>query len=367
MADYLAWYLVELRLRLDGKMPAQRVDTVISEVESHLRESARQHSDTPGVSEERAVVTAIQSFGQPEQVASAHLGGRNPRMFGLPRLWVVLGSALLATGCWNFQWMSLGGFFDNFGATWQNGIAALVGSIALCVLFMACRGGFQSYRKQLTMLSFGTAFGLIFLLSFWIVSDKGLQQGFSRFHLSRDVAMAHQTLGRLEAMGSYMQKGRVLFAEAKDGKDIPLEYRDAAAGAQFMGLMNNISPSYWTVDRGLHEKPKMFIHPSGSVTAMVDGRIFGFQVVDHFQAAKQEWQLNAYRSIKSSEQQRVKMQLLLNSADQARNGRVFFFNTQVFVDPMFWTLVFLPGLLLVDTIAWAFSRRRPSWPKVGIA
>jgi hypothetical protein len=365
MSEYLGWYLVELRSRLEREMPMDRVATVLAEVESHLRESALRNADTPGVSEDQALIAAMHSFGSPEKVALAHLGEGGKTMFGIPRMWVVLGSAFIAIACWDFHWMSLGGFFDNFGATWQNGLAAMIGGLALVIFFLACRKGYRSYRLPVIGLTAAMAVGMIFFVSFAIVGEKEWRQGFSRFHLARDVATAHRSLEKLDTVAAYIRRGMREISSVSTLTKLPPEYRDLEASQRALGLDGNSIPVYSDV---LSQDPTANAYPllSGYVAVMVDGRIFGISHTANAVQVRESWQ-KAPQTLKSIEHEKENLMALLQSAESARSGQLFFFNSSAFRDPVFWTIVFLPGLLLLDTIAYFAARRRRTWPRMGIA
>ncbi|MFI5387464.1 MAG: HAAS signaling domain-containing protein [Fimbriimonadales bacterium] len=156
MPNMIDWYVVELRLLLNGKLPPGRVDEVVKEAEAHLRESVQRRLG-PTVDENAATAAAIEAYGRPEKVALGFLRGSRRNMWGLNPVWWAALGAVIAIYCWTFHWQTLGGYFDNFGETWQNVVAGLVGVLGLALVVFAVRAGFRSYRLALTGLTFAAA------------------------------------------------------------------------------------------------------------------------------------------------------------------------------------------------------------------
>src|SRR5580658_5774655 len=108
MSKLTDWYLVELQLRLEGKLPPERLDTVIREAESHLTESVRGRVALD-VDEESAARSALQAYGKPARVALSYLRKVKPKLLGLDPKWAAAIGCLIAVACWNFHWLTLSG------------------------------------------------------------------------------------------------------------------------------------------------------------------------------------------------------------------------------------------------------------------
>lgn len=366
MPDYINWYLVELRLRLQSHMSQNRVEGIVSEVESHLCETAMKLQETPGMTQYLAELEAVRAFGQPQLVATTYLQESNPKFLGMKPLWVVLASGLTAIGCWVFHWISLQNYFDNFGATWQNGLALMVGLAALTIFVASCRAGHRSYFRPLLALGTGTAVGLVFLLSFWIVGSKDDHQGFSRIHLGRDELVAQASLRKLDKLEAYLQGGAAAFSKAKSAIDLPIEYRDLDRAAAYLDQpgLNDYGQLYSYEESST---PALFTTPADYVAAYVDGRIWGVNVADNFAEAKKTWAERAGKALGRIDPQREGLNGLLASAREARSGRLFFFNPRVYGEAVFWSIVFMPVLLTLNAVAFNWRRRRPVWPSRQIA
>jgi len=359
--DYINWYLVELRLRLQPYFGQSKVEAIVSEVESHLCETSLELRKTPGMTQVQADLEAVRAFGEPQRVATSYLQESNPKFWGLKPLWVVLSSGLIALACWVFHWISLGGYFDNFGATWQNGLALVVGLSALSIFTAACRAGHRSYFKPLLGLGFGTPIGLVLLLSFWVVGSKDNQQGFSRFHLNRDIQVAHLSLKRLDRLEMYLQEGISAFSKSQAAKDLPLQFRDLSAASARLDLSSLMEYSH-LYDGLQGPKPGFFIVPSNYVSAYVDGRIWGVYTEDQFSGAKRAWSERAIEALAQIGPQREGLKGLLASAKEAQSGRLFFFNSRVYSEAVVWAILFMPILLFLNSMAFRWGQRRPVWP-----
>ena len=73
MRDYIAWYLVELRRRLKGVEPRQRVEDFLLETRAHLGDAIEDMTER-GIPEDAATKSAIADFGHPALVAQAFQG-----------------------------------------------------------------------------------------------------------------------------------------------------------------------------------------------------------------------------------------------------------------------------------------------------
>lgn len=360
MLEYINWYLVELRLRLSGSLDPDRLDTILREVESHLKESTQRLMEAANLSELQAAKAAIDSFGKPEHVAAGYLSQQPGTVLRMPALWAVLAGATISTWAWVYNWVSLGGFFDNFGETWLNGLATVIGVFGLGLFVMGCRRGHRSFRAPILKLGVGAAVGLFFLLSFWIVGTTQYgQQGFSRFHLGRDVQTAERTIAKLDTLRQDILEGRVEFAKAKSLADLPPKFQSGAYAIPFTGFPLN--EPY----RSPYDRAGRVFAPS-TCFAMVDGRIWGMSELATFAEAKSQW-AHSEEYLKSIDRAQNELRGLLASAEEARSGRLLFVNSAVYGEPVGWMLVFLPVLLLIDAAVGALSRRRSAWPGRALA
>jgi hypothetical protein len=272
-------------------------------------------------------------------------------------MWPVLISAFVALACWVFHWNSLDQYFDNFGDTWQNGLALVIGLIALTFLYLACRAGYRSYRLQLMGLTVATSVGLVFLLCFWIVGSKDGHQGLNRFRLTRDVATVERSLQKLDKVEAYLREG--LSHYGPTGMQLPEYFFNTSTAERRMGLESgSIFPSYSAPARD-----RTFVIPTKYFSVYVDGRIFGFGSTTDLLEARKAWKNLGKENLLAVSRQREGLRGLLISAQEAYSGRIFFFNARVINDRPIWALVFLPVLLLIDGLAQLAGRRRSVWPE----
>ena len=361
MPEYINWFVVELRLRLAPHLSMERVETLTREVESHLRELSGKNIASLGMSEERAQAVAVEAFGRPDKVALDYLRESNPRLFGIRPIWFVILGAIMAIGCWDFHWLSLDGFFDNFGATWQNGLAGIVGAFAMAGFIAGCRGGRRSFRWTILGVGAATCLGLIFVTSFWIVGAKVGRQGFNRFHLSRDETNALKMIATLQISKQYLTRGSEVFAKSRTESQIPPEFIYHGQHTVYVPSYVEILPvgDYWP--------PKYVVPREYGVFAMVDGRTYIFGTAHTIIQARDAWRTRSEKSVREIDREITGFRGLLHAASEARQGRLFFFNSDVYGDAIAWTIVFLPALLLLDAISFALFRRKRAWPGLEVA
>ena len=390
MCKAIGWYVKELRLLLAPNMRAGRLVEICMETQSHLEEEAKRISEKLGVDAEQAAWLAIDAFGEPQRVAHTYVRESGRTVFGMPSLWAVLGGALVAIACWDFHWLTLGGPFDHFGDTWQNGLAGVVGAIALVLFALGCRASFRWNGPRLGAITLATALALLPVLSVWIVSDPSgspRDQGVSRFHLARDREKLKVTLFRLDALKIYVLEGKKVFAQAKSINDLPAQYREPEAAAKILGTDAEVSGSVMGAYRdrpsryftggmlspryipagGIAEpveEPAVLI-PRGGVFAMVDGRIYGLSSTD-FRTAKGVW-ADSNANVQEIKIQRDAIKGLLGAVDEASHGRLFFSNPWVTVQAFFWTLSMGVLLLFLDFAVWLLVRRRKARPGMALA
>jgi hypothetical protein len=368
MSELIPWYLVELRSRLTPFLPATKVETIVKEAESHLQEAVRRLTADLQITEDQAAAAAIDAFGRPEKVAMTHLRENHWRPMGISPIWLVLGGGSLATLCWVMHWQWLRGFFDNMGATWQNGLAGFVGTLALLIFGVGCYAGRRRYRLEVLGIWAAMSVGIVLAFSFWIVGATENGQGLSHVHLSRDVANIHQDLAKLDRLETYVHEGSIAFASAKTENDVPAVFTNPQLAEQRLGLYDlteqmdgrrlvngNDDPNFGPVS-------SRFIIPSDFIYAMVDGRVYGLREETDFSHAVLWWRRHTGDALKSISREKGKLNSLLASAAEARNGRLFFFNPTVYSEAVISVPFFLPALFLVEALAYALVRRKRTWP-----
>lgn len=367
MSDYIAWYLVELRTRLAPHLPSTKVESIVLEAGSHLKETTERLKAELQLTDETAALTAIDAFGKPEKVALTHLREIDTRIMGIKPGWLVIGSALLAIWCWDFQWLSLHGPFDNFGETWQNGVAGFVGVLALIFFVVACRAGKRTFRLPLFTMSAALCLGLPLLVSAWMIRTPAHWEGISRLHLSRDVAKINATLDRLKAYEPYFRRGATAYQSAKTESDLPAEFASFQRAQDLLGIpKEDRQHMLLRTDDGYNVAPDALLVPSYAY-AMVDGRIGGLEPVRSFAEAKKAWAKNASHSLRAVEHDREGLQSLVAAAGEAQSGRIFFFDPALSVTSVAVTAWFLPVLFILDWAAFASTRRKRVWPVRSLA
>jgi len=368
MSDLIAWYTVELRSRLAPHLPLAEVNTIVLEAESHLKESVAVLVTEQQLTEELAASTAINSFGRPERVAMTHLGQNVLHPFGINPGWLIYGGAAVAILTWVIHWEWLRGFFDNFGETWQNGFAGVVGTLAVIAFGIGCYSDRKKHGFRILAAGAALSIGIIFTFSFLIVGANTNQQGLSRLRLSRDVSNVKANVVILDRLDAYIRQGAVAFARAKTTEDIPLRFRDPKVAQNELVLYD--LPDQAAARHDIDSEPgfqtgsirKMFLTPSDFVYAMVDGRVYGLQSEIEFSHAVLWWRRHESDALAAIAKERANMTLLLGAANQARSGRLFFFNPAVFGEALCWLIVFMPILFIIDAGVFILIKRNRSWP-----
>ncbi len=72
MSKFVSWYVVELDGLLRGRIPADRLHSLLSEVENHLNEAIEDRV-ARGMSREEAELATLEAMGSPEKMAEAEL------------------------------------------------------------------------------------------------------------------------------------------------------------------------------------------------------------------------------------------------------------------------------------------------------
>jgi hypothetical protein len=355
MLDLISWYVIELRRRVLPHLPGPEVEDICLEAETHLRESAREIQRDSNMDDGAAAKAAITAFGTPSVVAMTHVRESDRRLLGLSPIWFVLGGTVISTGCWDFHWLSLGGYWDNFGETWQNGLAGLVGILALTAMVMGCRRGARSYWLPILGSGVGIAAVLPVVLCTWMVSSPDLDQGISRLHLGRDTAVVQGMIGRLDRLNSYLKGGVAIFGGDRSPVHVPGIYQVVNAGNGIAGIGEYALSTPAPPDR---QRDK-FVVPGEMVCAMVDGRIYALRTTEDVGRAMMYWRRQGPKAIEEVEKQKAKLSELLALAQAAGRGRVLFWNPGVFGQAVCWTLAFLPVLLALELITrWTFRLKR---------
>ena len=357
MLDYINWYLVELKLRITPRIPEDRLETILKESRSHLVQSSERIALEKGIDTRHAALLAIEDFGSPEKVAQTYLRESHPRLFGTKPIVTVIISAVIATFCFCYPFVTLHGYFDVFGESWQYLFVGVLGIFSLVLFALGCRAGYRSNTFTLLATSGTMVLGSILLLSFWIVGSNGYQ-GFNRFHLGRDVSTAHSTLNKLENLARYYQAGKTAFANAKTASDIPSEFTSPTLADKVIGLSDA-----WLEERSHGNSPSpeklSYIIPGSSVSGYVDGRVWGPEVeVLTLKEAQNSWKENADRALQSIPRAENDLNVLLASAQEARSGRLFFLNRDVYSETDASIITFTPALLIFDWVLYVTGRRR---------
>ncbi|MHB8636158.1 MAG: HAAS signaling domain-containing protein [Fimbriimonadaceae bacterium] len=363
MPNLIDWYLVELRLRLNKSLPLERIDEIVREAEGHLLESVQRRVGS-GITESAAMEAAIEAYGKPETVALGFLRGIRQSMLGInPMCWALCG-AFVAIVCWNFHWLTLSGYFDNFGDIWQNGLAVLVGLLGLGLLMTAVRAGLRSYRFALTGLTLGAAALSVPLISYWMIPAPNAWQGISRFHLSRDLPRVERAVDQIDRGEAFVRRGMREYAAAKSSSDLSPDMRTPALAAKEFGLAR-LDPAIvgLKVDHGgAYVVPREY-----GFFAEVNGGLSVLETMARFEDAKKAWSETGAKELKEITSERTSFGALLNEAIAARNGRLFFFDPDLYLQTMIGTVVLLPLFLLLDWIAVRSARPRRRWMTKALA
>jgi len=365
MSNLIDWYLVELRLRLERKMPGDRIETIVREAESHLGESV-QRQVALGVDQESAEQAAIQAYGRPEKVAVAHLRKTRQKLWGMSPVWVTVFGSFVAIACWNFHWLTLGMFFDNFGEVWQNELAGALGVCGLALVFAAAQGAFRSHRWLIAGSTVFAALASIPIVSYWMIGELGapFYEGVSRFHLSRDVPNLEHTIAKLDLNRAFVARGIAAYQNATSEAALPEDLTFARAAAREL-WEEEFTPA--VVGRGMGRGGNFVVPRRYGAFAMVDGRVWVLGTVLHYEDARKEWLIQGPVVAGQIDEQRRGMTSLLANAKQAQAGRMFFFNPALYSETFIGTLVLLPGLLLVDWLGVLIPRARRRWPGRALA
>lgn len=397
MARLIDWYLVELSLRLNRALPPERVNEIVQEADAHLQESVKSRLQQGG-EEVAAVEAAITAYGKPDRVAKGFLRGSRLTMLGVnPMWWTIFGSSL-ALAAWQFHWATLGGYFDNFGDTWQNDVALLLVALGVAIVLGAARRTLRSRRwAVVTTLALGTP-ALLLALAYWMIPApryEVYQVGISRFHIDRDVPIVRRTLSRLDQIEAYLQHGIGAFAKAGSSLGLPDTYSETRLAAQLQGDVElPPAPPHLGVTstsvrgRPANALPRAFtsgtdiirffagvsrddtIYPAPreyGAFVEIGGNVYVFDRVIGFDEAKKAWCSFGPSDLAQVRSQRYNLAALLRRVDQARHGRLFFANPWISTQIVGAAILLLPLLLLADWIGALTARPLRRWPGRALA
>lgn len=363
MSRMIDWYLVELRLRLNKSLPPDKIDEIVKEAECHLQESVQRRVG-PAITEPDAIEAAIEAYGKPEKVALGFVRGTKQTMLGINPVWWAAYGALMAIFCWNFHWLTLQGYFDHFGETWQNGVAGLVGVLALALMMIAVRAGLRSYRLALTGLTFAAAALSIPLMSYWMIPAPNFWQGISRLHLNRDLPKLEVELGQLRSYQSFAERGLREYANANSAGDLSLDMRNPSVVAKEFGIVR-LDPAMvgLQVDHG-----GAFVVPRQyGAFAEIDGRMWMLETMARFEDAKKAWSVTGPKELQEITTERANLSALFGNATAAKNGKLFFLDPELYLQTVIGTVVLLPLFLLLDWIAARSARPKRRWLRKALA
>jgi len=363
MANVIDWYVVELKLLLNGKLPSSRVDEIVKETDGHLRESV-QRKISPAVDETHAAAAAIEAYGPPEKVAMGFLKGSRQKLWGLnPGWWAAFG-AITTIFCWNFHWLTLGGFFDHFGETWKNVLAGFVGVLGLVLVVIAVRAGLRSFRLALTVTTIATAVLSIPLMSYWMIPTPSGYQGISRFHLDQDLPKLEQSLGHIETYEALIQRGLREYAAAKSPEELSEDLRNPGLAAREAGV-DRLYPAVLglSLDHGgAFVVPRLygpFVEVNGGSTV--------FETMARLQDAKKAWAKSGPKDLALLKDEHRNFDILVKNAYAAKAGRLFFLDPDLYMETLIGTLILLPLFLVVDWIAVRTARPKRRWQRTALA
>jgi hypothetical protein len=392
MSELLNWYIEELRQLLQAKIPADRLDTILREAESHLRESANCRISRE-VPDRLAMIEAINAYGTPKRIAISFLRRSGQKLFGMRPVYSAVGGCLIAIYAWNFHWLTLSGFFDNFGDSYENVIAGMFGLGGLALMFMACRSGMRSYRLAVSSACIIAAGLSIPIVSAWMIGGTRDYQGISRFHLQRDVPAVRKLVSDIVKDQAFLKRGMEAYSKA----DHQVEFLHQGAKIYIPGnlpfddmelvsklreqtlppdLRNaNLAVAELGVDHLNPAVHEMTVNPGGNFVvpreygafAMVREGLLAFETMDKYPAASKAWAKSGPIILRDLQREQVDMVALLSKADEAQHGRLFFFNPALYAETVFATLFLLPLFLLVDLVAALSASPRRSWPKRKVA
>jgi hypothetical protein len=357
VANLIDWYVVELKLLLHEKMPFGKVEKIVMEAEAHLRESVA-CKVAEGMPEAIAAASAVEAYGRPERVAMGFLRGLPQKLWGLnPVVWAGAG-CLLTIYAWNFHWLTLSGPFDNFGESWQNGLAGFVGLLGLILTATAVRAGLRPYRLALSGFTLAATLIAMPLMSFWIIQTPGNFEGISRLHLSRDLPKVEHALTVMSSYEDYLKQGLREYASAKSPTDLSPGLRNPALAATRFG-----EPTLYPAVLGV-----TLDHGGSYVVPRQFGAYFGvrggasvLETMAEFADAKKHWAEFGPKDLTDVKEQHRSFEALLANARSARAGKLFFPNPDMWISTTFATLFLWPFFLLVDWFAYRTAQPKRRW------
>lgn len=151
MSKFVSWYIVELDCLLRNQIPADRLHSLLNEVENHLNEAIAER-EARGMSRDEAELATLEAMGSPEKMAEEELklAGASPRKSA------AYTATLVATGFLCVGWL-IGSLLPdkNF-----HSVTGLVFVLALPVLLF---GGFVAQRINWRLFWVAAACGAVSL------------------------------------------------------------------------------------------------------------------------------------------------------------------------------------------------------------
>src|SRR5579862_3183635 len=370
MSKLVDWYLVELRLRLSKSLAPDRIDEIVREAETHLLESTRARQGA-AVSEESAAEAAVEAYGDPGTVALGFLKNTRQTLWGLNPMWWALIGSLVAIWGWNFHWLTLWGYFDNFGEDWQNVLALTVMVLGMAVILKAAKAGLRSYRLPIALFTVAAAGLSVPLMSYWMIPEPGkyypglaLDRGISRLHLNRDAPKVERSAKQLLAYQSFVERGIREYATSTSDASLSPDLRDASVAAREFGekRLNPAAVGVKLDHGGAYVVPRAY-----GVMTEIDGRIYLLETMAFYSDAKKAWAITGPVDLEQITRQQKSIQGLLDNVNAARAGRLFFFERSLYEQTVYGTIMLLPGLLIFDLVGALVARPRRQWPSKALA
>jgi hypothetical protein len=351
MPDPIESYLAKLRKKLSRNFDRKKVDQIIAEAGTHLQDSAARFQQEEKQDSDQATTSALEAYGDPKKVAGTYLKQSESLILGIRPTWFVFMGTLLALVCWDLHWMWLWGYFDNDGEVLENYLAGFCSFVGFCVMVWGVRAGKRSFWRSILGAGLAIVGFFVFALSYTIIGSDGHHQGISRFHFDRDVATIQQALPRINRISNYLERGKAVFAKASLPKDVPTDLKNIQLTESELGLKEHeIFPSH----NSLWRDSNYVIPYQFGAFVEVSGPVTGLDWASSFKAAKQAWLDDEPQDQEKLQSAKKGFQSLLASAQQAKEGRVFFFNPDVYGDTMFWTAALLIFLLFTDGLMAGF-------------
>ncbi|HZH97424.1 MAG TPA: hypothetical protein VEX38_00515, partial [Fimbriimonadaceae bacterium] len=345
MSEYIGWYTVELRLRLGNHLPAAKIESIVKEAGSHLRESAENLKNELGLSDDASALAAIEAFGTPEAIAISHLQQVTLKVFGMPSAAFALLCSTIAILCWDYHWLSLSGPFDNYGATWQNGICGVVGFVALAGLVAAIARSKRRLLAPIAASVLGCMLILPLMATYLAVPGGASYEAVLRPNLREAETTIPYQIRQLEKLDHWLQAGAKRYAQSKDGSDLPTSLRSVRAAEKEFGLTQGSSYPVFTSDGRVLQTA--YTTPRNFIYAPARGGLWIFEGAATFEEAKATWAKESQNAIFGANVARQELREMLANVKKARSGKLFFFNPFLITEIVMMTFTLGLGLLLL--------------------